>query len=62
MNIWDVIITAIIIIAVAAAVIVTVKNKRNGKPSCGGDCAGCQIKCKKSIKGTTGLDDVGVLI
>lgn len=50
MNIWDVIITAIIIIAVAAAVIVTVKNKRNGKPSCGGDCAGCQIKCKKVDK------------
>ena len=50
MNIWDIIVTAVIIIVVAAAVIVTVINRRNGKPSCGGDCAGCQIDCKKANK------------
>ena len=42
MNIWDYIIIGIIAAVVIIAVTVVIKNKKNGKCSCGCDCSHCQ--------------------
>jgi len=44
MNIWDIIIAAVISLIIIAAVRNIIKNKKSGKCSCG--CDGCTRKCK----------------
>lgn len=44
MNIADIIVIALITVAIVGAVIVIRKNKKNGK-YCNGDCSSCN-KCK----------------
>ena len=47
-NNWGTIVVGLILLAiVVTAVIKIIKDKKNGKPSCGGDCAHCMksINC-----------------
>ncbi|MCQ2464874.1 MAG: FeoB-associated Cys-rich membrane protein [Oscillospiraceae bacterium] len=48
MNIWDIIITALIALMLIMAVRSIVKNKKAGKCTCG--CEGCAAGCDKKNK------------
>ena len=41
MNGWDIILIAVIAAAILIAAAVIIRNKKNGKHSCGGDCSRC---------------------
>lgn len=47
MNIWDILIIIVIAAAVTFAVLKIIKNKKQGKSSCGGDCSNCGMRCGK---------------
>ncbi|MBR3171865.1 MAG: FeoB-associated Cys-rich membrane protein [Lachnospiraceae bacterium] len=47
MNIWDIVLTVIIILAVALAIVHIVRAKRRGECTCGGNCAGCSAPCRR---------------
>lgn len=43
---WGSIVVLVIILAVVAAVVAKmIRDKKNGKPSCGGDCSSCGGAC-----------------
>ena len=42
-NMATIIISAVLILAVAAVIVNMVRNKRRGKSSCGCGCAGCAM-------------------
>ncbi len=52
-NLGTIIVSVILIVAVAAALRVIIRNKKQGYMSCGGDCAHCMMQagCRdKSVK------------
>lgn len=44
-NIATIIICIVLIIIVAAIIASMIKNKKNGKHSCGCNCSGCDMNC-----------------
>lgn len=46
MNIWDIVITVVILINIGFALWKIRKDKKNGKSCCGGDCSSCNRKCQ----------------
>ena len=50
MNLWDVLLTAVIVAALALAVAVCVRKKKRGDSCCGGNCAGCRGRCEDGDK------------
>ena len=49
MNLWDVLLTAVIIAALALAVALCVRKKKRGN-SCCGNCADCRSSCENGYK------------
>ena len=49
MNLWDVLLTTLIIAALALAVAFCIRNKKRGNNCCG-DCAGCRSRCEDGDK------------
>ena len=49
MNIWDVLLSAVIIAALALAVAVCFRKKQRGG-GCHGNCAGCRSRCEDRDK------------
>ena len=47
MNIWDIAILAVVACAVALAARKMIRDKKQGKCSCGGDCGHCACGCGK---------------
>ena len=47
MNTFDILIVILIAAAVALAVWRVIRNKKQGKSSCGCDCGHCAMKCGK---------------
>ncbi len=49
MNLWDILIIALVAIAVVLAVCVIIRNKKKGKGCCGDccQCSGCPAQHKK---------------
>ena len=45
MNVWDIVILLGVGILVGLAVFRMVKNRREGKSSCGCDCGSCSCTC-----------------
>ncbi|MCR5337848.1 MAG: FeoB-associated Cys-rich membrane protein [Lachnospiraceae bacterium] len=43
-NLGTIIVSVILIVAVAAALRVIIRNKKQGRISCGGDCAHCMMQ------------------
>lgn len=48
MNIWDIVIGAVLVLVIAGAIIATVKRKKKGG-CCGGSCGECSC-CKEKNK------------
>ena len=47
MNLWDIVILVIVVLAVALAAGKMIRDKKQGKCSCGGDCGHCACGCGK---------------
>ncbi|MCR4651450.1 MAG: FeoB-associated Cys-rich membrane protein [Lachnospiraceae bacterium] len=49
-NIGNILVLIVLLCIIAGAVFVMIRDKRKGKSSCGGNCAGCAMngKCNKS--------------
>ena len=47
MNFWDVLLTAVIIAALALAVTSCVRKRTRGDGCCHGSCAGCRGSCEQ---------------
>ena len=50
MNFADILVLVAITILVIFAISMIIKNKRNGKNSCGCDCSHCSNSCKNNDK------------
>ena len=50
MNLWDVLLTAVIIAALALAVAFCVHKKKRGGGCCDGNCARCRSRCEDGDK------------
>ena len=50
MNLWDVLLTAVIIAALALAVTLCIRKKTRGDGCCGGSCTGCRGRCETGDK------------
>lgn len=48
MNIWDIVIVAVLVLVIAGAVFTIIKRKKNGG-YCGGSCSQCSC-CKEKNK------------
>ncbi|MBR4759239.1 MAG: FeoB-associated Cys-rich membrane protein [Lachnospiraceae bacterium] len=51
-NLGTIIVSIILIVAVAAALRSIIRNKKQGKTSCGGDCTHCMMQagCKDAAR------------
>ena len=51
MNLWDVLLSAVIIVALALAVAFCIRKQTRGDGCCGsgGNCAGCRGSCEKKV-------------
>ena len=49
MNIWDIVLSAVIVAAAVTAIAVIIRNKKHGKGCCGDctKCCGCDAKGKQ---------------
>lgn len=50
MNLWDVVIVVIVVVAVALAVGKVIRDRKNGRCACGGDCGSCACGCDRKRK------------
>lgn len=47
MNLWDIIILLVVLVALGLAAGKVIRDRKNGKCSCGGDCGNCACGCQK---------------
>ncbi|MBR2801780.1 MAG: FeoB-associated Cys-rich membrane protein [Erysipelotrichaceae bacterium] len=47
MNVWDLLLSALLLAAVALALRHSLRLHRAGKFSCGGDCGSCPLSCRR---------------